>query len=112
MSPLERRRPKRAMSKQALSASDGSPLIEETRELLASFWNEPTKREAQLLTGLRFESDEAGSVIGPVVRPYSLGELLGRDPVPRVWREASLRLTSALLRPIVRLYFRLRSSSR
>lgn len=82
-----------------------SALIEESRNLLATFWNTPTKQEAVLLTGLRFEGDDGGSIVGPVVYPYAATEVLGRHPQPRMWREASLQTTPVVFRKLMEIYF-------
>lgn len=84
------------------------PLTEQVRELLAMFWNDPTALEAGALTGLRFESDDSGAVVGNVIRPYQPSEIVGRDLVPRVWRQGSLRLTSQWFRPLMLAYFAIR----
>jgi len=87
-----------------------SSLIPETRNLLAEFWNTPTTREAELLSGLRFEADDGGALVGPVVNPYAMSEILGRSMHPRMWREASLRTTPFVFRRLMKLYFAARSA--
>lgn len=89
----------------------GSPLIVETRALLAEFWNNPTEQQANLLLGLRFEGDDSGSVVGPLINSYSLTELMGRDSQPRIWREASLCLTPWWFRTVMKTYFLARKAS-
>ncbi len=86
-------------------------LIEETRAVLAHLWNTPSKREAELLTGLRFEGDDGGSIVGPVVHQYAVTEILGRAAQPRIWREASLRMTPFPFRPLMQIYFAARRTT-
>ncbi len=81
------------------------PLVEETRDLLAKFWNRPDEGLVRALRPLRFEADDVGAVFAPVVEPYHLGELRGRAIIPRTWREGSLAITPVPLRVLARGYF-------
>ncbi|MGH1506393.1 MAG: hypothetical protein ACRBI6_22775 [Acidimicrobiales bacterium] len=87
---------------------DGEPLVAEARELLRLLWAKPTRREAELLGELHFENDDAGALVSRVVAPYHPVELLGRDAIPRSWREGSLRVTATWFRPLMKVYFTLK----
>ncbi len=90
------------------SLQAGNHGIEAVRRLLELFWNHPTKTETSLLSGLRFETDDAGAAIGPVILRYRPTELLGRSATPRHWRQASLVATPQPFRSMMRLYFSIR----
>lgn len=85
-------------------------LADGVRALLSEFWNSPTENEAQTLESLRFEVDDVGDVVGPVIRPYSLDEFRGRSATPRQWPQGSLVLTPRLLRATIRPYLRMKRS--
>ncbi len=87
-------------------------LIAETREVLRAFWNSPRPDEVQIFAGLRFESDDSGEVISPVLHSYSAAEILDRADVPRQWRQASLVATPAPFRYLMRAYFFAKDSRR
>lgn len=80
-------------------------LSEETRSILARFWNEPDEALARSLQPLRFEADDGGALLAPVAAPYRLRELLGRAMIPRIWRQGSLAITPRPLRILARGYF-------
>lgn len=81
---------------------------EEVRQVLQLFWNTPTRGEAETLSGLRFEGDDAGDSIDLFLRSYSMQELRGRAAVPRQWREGSLAVTPLPFRSVMRCYFALK----
>lgn len=80
-------------------------LGEETRRLLAQFWNRPDRDLVEALRPLMFEVDDGGALFAPVAQPYHLRELLGRDAIPRTWRQGSLAITPQPLRLMGRTFF-------
>ena len=65
------------------------PLDEEAREVLRLWWYEPDRAEASALRGFAFEGDEAGAQVCPVVAPYVLTDVIGRNRGRRQWRQGS-----------------------
>jgi hypothetical protein len=82
------------------------------RELLAMWWNNPTRREAHAIADLAFEHDEAGTTFRPLASPYSLGELAGLSESPRAWPRGSEAVSPAPIRVLVRIAKRVRSAVR
>jgi FMN phosphatase YigB (HAD superfamily) len=88
---------------------DPTPLDDEVRRILTALWTRPRRDDARAISELRFETDDAGHLVGPVAAPYRLREVLGlREPAPRQWRAGSLQLTPSPFREVMRLYFALR----
>lgn len=85
-------------------------LDDEVRSILTSLWTRPEVEQARAVAALRFETDDAGALVGPIAAPYRLGELLGRGGgVPRQWREGSLAITAPPVRALVLAALGLRS---
>ncbi len=68
---------------------DHAALDAEARELLRLWWYEPKREEASAMRAFAFEGDEAGAEVRPVLEPYALSDVVGRNRVPRQWRQGS-----------------------
>ncbi len=74
---------------------DGPPRMGETAQaILQALWEEPTRAEAEALTPLLYESDDAGRVVIGLTEPLRLGPQGG----PRVWGPGSVAVSSRLIR--------------
>ena len=99
--------PSKAMLDQlGCSAAELGP---EAQDLLAQWWTEPTRAEAQAMSGLLFETDDDGRALWPVVTPYSPWELTQGEPTHRQWRQGSEVLSTRPFGRLVRIYRWLRS---
>jgi FMN phosphatase YigB (HAD superfamily) len=68
-------------------------LAEATREVLRLWWYEPERDEAGAVRSFAFEGDEAGAQVCPVVAPYALTDIVGRNRTRRQWRQGSAALS-------------------
>jgi len=66
-----------------------APLDEEVREVLRLWWYQPDREEASAMRSFAFEGDEAGVEVLPVLAPYALSDIVGRNRMPRQWRQGS-----------------------
>ncbi len=103
-------------SQKTLTGWGASPVVldSEVRTTLGQWWNRPSKQEAESMTALGFEHDEAGTTVRPVVAPYHLSDVLGCRQ-PRQWSQGSEVLSSPASRVgvrTVRLVRRLRDRYR
>ena len=78
---------------------NSSTLAAEAKAILDLWWNHPTVDEAIALSELTFEHDEAGTVLRPLVRPYTWSEFQQRRQVTRRnWTQGSAVVSGPLLR--------------
>lgn len=77
-------------------------LVPEVVDLLDRWWNRPTRAEASAFGTLKFEHDEAGTVLRPVVKPYAMSDMGGRRQA-RQWIPGSIAVSSLPYRCGVRL---------
>lgn len=88
---------------------DPRHLEEQVRGILTALWTRPRRHDARSISQLRFETDDAGFLVGPVAAPYRLREALGlRQAVPRQWRAGSLEVTPSPFQEVMRAYFGIR----
>ena len=86
---------------EALGFGQAADLSAQTRQLLDMFWNSPDPDEMKLLTGLRIEIDNNGTIVHPVITPFTTKELMGKPSPHRVWNAGSLAGTPQPVRAAV-----------
>lgn len=86
-------------------------LADPVRSIMADFWHRPLRHEAELVEGLRFESDDLGMQLSHFVHRYQLSDVIGGRSLTREWRDGSLAITPQPLRQCLATYFQLRTSS-
>ncbi|MEM8924440.1 MAG: HAD family hydrolase [Actinomycetota bacterium] len=75
----------------------------ETVEVLRQWWHHPTRKEADAMTGLGFESDDDGRLISPLLAPYSVRQLWSATPLARQWRHGSAVISPWPVSKLLRL---------
>lgn len=76
----------------------------EANSVLALWWTQPLRSEAEAMRGLAFEADDDGRMIRPLVRPYSPKEISAEEKLPRQWQQGSAALTRGPFRHVLNLY--------
>ncbi|MFV0525163.1 MAG: hypothetical protein ACK5RL_11765 [Acidimicrobiales bacterium] len=71
--------------------------------MLTRWWESPTRAEAEAISGLQFEHDEAGTTFRPLVAAYTVGDVVSGTPSPRTWTQGSESLTPLPIRLAVQL---------
>ena len=84
-----------------LDPDDVSSLAEDVNTTLSMFWNEPNRDEAEILQGLRFETDDDATIVRSVVIPYTAGAYLTRRAPNPVWQRGSVVASSSPTRATI-----------
>ena len=83
-------------------------LADEAVEVLALWWTEPERYEAEAMRGLSFEADDDGHSIRPVLAPYSPREISSEVTQPRQWQQGSVAVSPRPFGAALGLYRSLR----
>ena len=89
-------------------AVESGDLAESARLVLAAFWLRPSRSEMEQLRALQFEIDLSGDLVGPIMSPYTMRELVGLESVERQWRTGSLQLTPPATKALFNVALRAR----
>lgn len=89
-------------------AVESGDLAESARAVLAAFWLQPSRSEMERLRALQFEIDLSGDLVGPIMSPYTMRELVGLEREERQWRTGSLQLTPPATKALFNVALRAR----